>query len=137
MSLIPGLGLVSSALQAEKIRLECTLQNIVNAQTTKGPDGKAYQKQSPVFESVLDKNLDKNGLQAVKVSKILKDDSQGEKIYRPGHPHADEKGMVEMPNVKMPEEMVNMISSSRCFEAVLGAANIAESLARKTLSIGK
>ncbi len=137
MSLIPGIELVSASLQAEKTRLECITQNIVNAQTTSGPNGKAYQKQEAVFESFLDKTMGLANLQSVRVSKISKDSSQGDKIYKPGHPHADANGMVQMPNVKVHEEMVNMISSSRSFEASLSVAHTATDLARKTLSIGR
>ncbi len=137
MSIIPGIELVSASLQAEKIRLECITQNIINAQTTRGANGMPYQKQDAVFEAVLDKSLGLEGLQSVRVSKIMKDESAGSKMHKPGHPHADAHGMVEMPNVKIHEEMVNMISSSRAFEASLSVAHTAEGLARKTLSIGR
>lgn len=137
MNLIPGIQMISSGLQAEKIRLECITQNIVNAQTTKGPDGKPYQKHEVVFESFLDKSQNSNNLQSVRVAKIKKSDIPGEKIYKPGHPHADDKGMVLYPNVKVHQEMVDMISSTRAFEANLTVANAGESLVRKTLAVGR
>jgi len=133
MSLIPASSITSDALHAERKRLEVITQNIAHAYTTSGPNGKPYQKQQPIFESVLDK---KTGLNTVRL-KVETDDTQGQKMYNPGDPHADAKGMVEMPNVKPFEELIAMNQSSRAYEAILSAAKAAESMAQKTLTIGR
>lgn len=129
--------MVASGLQAEKIRLECITQNIVNAHTTKGSDGKPYQKHEVVFESLLDKSVTGQPFQRVNVAKIQKSQEPGEKIYKPGHPHADGQGMVLYPNVKIHQEMVDMINSSRSYEANLSIAHAGENLVRKTINLGR
>ena len=63
--------------------------------------------------------------------------SDGPKIYDPEHPHADDTGYVQMPNVNIHEEMVNMILASRSYEANLAAMKYGRRMATQTLSIGR
>jgi len=133
MDIIPGLNQISSALDANKQRLEVIAQNIANAQTTRGPDGGPYQRQGVSFSSVL------NGVnqQGVEVSEVYTDQRPGPRIHNPTHPHADESGMVQLPNVKMSVEMVDMIAASRAYQANLSAAKISREMADSALSIGR
>lgn len=140
--LLSGLQSTSSALEAERIRMEVISQNIANANTTRGPDGKAYQRQEVVFETVLNRQLQgPGGLDAggksVFVSRITKDPNPARLIYNPGHPDANPQGMVAMPNINVHEEMVDMIAASRSFEANLAVVKNARSMAMQTLTIGK
>jgi flagellar basal-body rod protein FlgC len=116
-------------------------QNIANANTTRGLDGKPYQRHSVVFESVLAREeLGLGGIdpQKVQISRIDKDMSGPRMIYNPGHPDADPgTGMVAMPNVNIHEEMADMIVSSRAYEANLAVVRNARSMAMQTLQIGK
>lgn len=138
IQLIPGVQSSVSALEAERIRLEVISQNIANANTTRGPDGKPYRRQQVVFENALNAAL-RNDSQpgVVRVAKIVQDTRPFQKVYNPGHPDADQYGMVSMPNVNINEEMVDLISSTRSFEANLAVIKSGRSLVMQTLSIGK
>jgi flagellar basal-body rod protein FlgC len=141
MNLLPGLQSTASALDAEKLRMNIVAENIANAYTTKGADGQPYQRKVVAFESVLN-DAEKNAgntatpLYKVQVSGVYNDTAPGKTIYDPQHPDADENGMVTMPNVEVSREMVDMIVSSRSYEANLQAAKIARSMASKALTIG-
>ncbi len=65
------------------------------------------------------------------------DESELIKVYNPSHPDADEEGFVSMPNVNISNEMVELIASSRAYEANVNAMNAQKSMFLKTLEIGK
>jgi flagellar basal-body rod protein FlgC len=142
-NLIPGISATSSALNAERIRMDVVAQNIANANTTRGADGKPYQRQMVVFEAVLNNQM-KAGQSgggepaSVRVAEIQKDNRPPRLVHNPSHPDADKlTGMVAMPNINIHEEMVDLISASRSFEANLAVAKNARSMAMQTFSIGK
>lgn len=142
MNILPGLEVTSSALQAEKLRMDIIGQNIANANTTKGPDGKAYSRQMVSFESkIMELGVRQDGkmatAQGVHVKDILTDDTPGNMIYNPGHPDANAKGMVQMPNVNLTHEMVDLITASRSYEANLKVVTTAKQMAQQAMKIGK
>ena len=136
MNILGASSITGSALDAEKIRVDITTQNIANANTTKGIDGKAYQRKIVAFESILDA-ANGNGLQGVRVSEISADQSKGELINNPQHPHADKDGNVQMPNVNVAFEMVDMLTATRSYEANLAVVRNARQLANQALAIGR
>ena len=138
INILPGSDITASALNAEKTRMDIVAQNIANAQTTHGPDGKPYQRKQVSFETVMQaagaaRNSSAGG---VKVAQVKNDTSAGPLVYNPEHPDADAKGMVQMPNVNLAFEMVDLISSTRAYEANLAVIKNAKQMARKALSIG-
>ncbi|MEI6297415.1 MAG: flagellar basal body rod protein FlgC [bacterium] len=143
ISLIPGIQATSAALTAERTRLEVISQNIANANTTRGLDGKPYQRQQVVFESALRQaqlgtGSDGQTLAAgPSVSRIQGDSRSGRLIYQPGHPDADADGMVHQPNVNIHEEMADYLMASRSFEANLAVMKNGRSIALQCLNIGK
>ena len=141
MNLIPGIASSASALDAERMRMDVVSQNIANVDTTKGLDGKPYQRQQVVFESILQmqKATEAGGAvpQTVQIARIEKDNRTPRMVYNPTHPDANSKGMVAMPNINIHEEMVDMITSTRAFEANLAVVKNARSMAMQALSIGK
>ena len=139
---MPGIDSTSSALQAEKLRMDIIGQNIANAHTTRGPDGKPYQRQTVQFESkILELGRDQNGkmqtAQGVNIRNILTDETPGNLVYNPGHPDADEKGHVRLPNVNLTHEMVDLISASRSYEANLQVVRTSKQMAQQAMKIGK
>jgi len=137
---LPGVKSTTAALTAERIRMDVISQNIANANTTQGPDGKPYQRQEVVFESVLNQQIaDPSNVQPqpVQVARIQSDSRPPRMVYSPGHPNADKNGMVAMPNINIHEEMADLITSSRSFEANLAVLKNAQAMALQTLSIGK
>jgi flagellar basal-body rod protein FlgC len=108
-------------------------ENIANAETTRTAEGGPYKRKVPVFREILN---GKNG-KGIEAIGIKTDQSQGPRIYDPAHPDADADGYVERPNVNVVEEMVNMISSSRSYEANVTSMGITKSMITRTLDISR
>lgn len=134
-----GIQSSASALSAERLRMEVITQNIANANTTHGIDGKPYQRQHVVFQDVLNQaqGVNGSGAHSVGVGRIEKDSRPARMIYNPGHPDANSDGMVAMPDINIHEEMADLIVSSRAYEANLAVVKNARAMAMQTLSIGK
>ncbi len=139
VSLLAGITNTTAALNAERTRLDVIAQNIANANTTRGPDGKPYQRQVVVFETTLQQAQDNPSarIPTLRVAGIQKENRPPQMIYQPGHPDADANGMVATPNINIHEEMADMIVASRTFEANLAVVRNARSLALQALAIGK
>jgi flagellar basal-body rod protein FlgC len=139
IEILPGVRTTTSALNAERMRMEVVSQNIAHANTTRGADGKPYQAQKVIFESMLENARQAGGAtpQSVVVSRIETQMRPPRLVYEPGHPEADGEGMVAMPDINVHEEMVELIAASRAFEANLAVLKNARNLAAQTLSIGK
>ncbi len=139
MNLISGIDISASALAAQKTRLDIVAQNIANAQTTRTASGGPYQRQVVSFETELVRNQGAEGgsLQSVRVAQISTDHTPGQQIYNPQHPDASPDGLVTMPNVNLSQEMVDLITASRTYEANLSVVKNARQMAMRTLDIGK
>ncbi|MBI4023675.1 MAG: flagellar basal body rod protein FlgC [Verrucomicrobia bacterium] len=146
LSLIPGIEVSGSALDAERQRLNVIANNIANAQTTRDNEGKVYRRQLVVFESMLAQENQSSATavgsassspNTVKVREIVEDTRPLKSIYMPGHPDANAEGMVQMPNVNVAEEMVDMITASRAIEANVQIITTAKQMVQRVLEIGK
>jgi flagellar basal-body rod protein FlgC len=140
MELLTGIAATSGALNAQRTRLDFIAQNIANAHTTRGPDGRPFQRQIVSFETELVRASEpggRSGLSSVRVSEVTPDPTPGERVFNPGHPDADDQGMVTLPNVNVAFEMVDLITASRAYEANLTVAKNSRQMALKTLEIGK
>ncbi len=140
IQILSGIQSTSSALEAERTRLDVISENIANAHTTHGSDGKPYQRKVVVFETALQQALgmdNANQTPAVQVARIDKDQRPPIMVYEPGHPDANADGMVAMPNINIHEEMADLISVSRSYEANLAVVKNARAMALQALSIGK
>jgi flagellar basal-body rod protein FlgC len=137
IDILSGINSTSAALNAERARLDVISENIANAHTTRGADGKPYQRQAVVFETALQQAMNGETSPGLHVAHIQKDQRPFQMVYQPGHPDADANGMVAMPNVNIHEEMADMIAASRAFEANLAVVRNARTLAMQTLAIGK
>ncbi|MBI5386391.1 MAG: flagellar basal body rod protein FlgC [Verrucomicrobia bacterium] len=139
MNFLPGIASTTSALSAERVRLDAIAQNIANAHTTRGPDGKPYQRREVVFDSILTAAQQSNGNTAVPLlsARVIKDPRPPVLVYDPGHRDADAEGMVAMPDINIHQEMADLIMANRVYEANLAVAKNARTLAMQTLAIGK
>jgi flagellar basal-body rod protein FlgC len=138
VDILPGIQSTTAALDVERTRLDIISANIANSQTTRGPDGKPYQRQIVVFETALQQAIDGGPpVPTLRVSRIEKDQREPQLIYQPSHPDADARGMVSMPNINVHEEMADLIAASRAFEANLAIVRNAKHMAMETLGIGK
>jgi len=140
IQILSGIQNTTAALQAEQTRLDVISENIANANTSHGLDGKPYQRQVVVFENALQQSMSADGasqLPTLRVAAIKSDGRPPIQVYDPGNPDADDQGMVAMPNVNIHEEMADLISASRAFEADLAVVKNSRAMAMQTLSIGR
>jgi len=141
INLLTGIDSTASALDAERTRMDIVAQNIANANVTRDVDGKPYQRQEVVFESVLRAQQDSDTpgapSQMVHIARVQKDSRPPRMIYSPNHPDANAQGMVATPNINIHEEMVDMIASSRSYEANIAVVKNARAMAMQALSIAK
>lgn len=133
-SLLKVFDVAGSAMTAQSQRLNVVASNLANADSASGPDGKPYKAKQVVFSTEMMGAPENSG---VRVTSVIEDPSPLKQMYQPGHPMADEKGYVAMPNVNVVEEMVNMISASRAYQNNVETLNTARSLLMKTLTIGQ
>lgn len=146
MSFLDSINISASALTAERLRMDIISKNIANANTTRTANGTPYRRQVVIFQEserdmpfsrFLTTELNKFNTRGVKVSGVIEDKSEFKLVYNPGHPDADEKGYVQMPNVDIMIEMVNMISATRAYEANITSINSTKNMIMKALDIGR
>jgi flagellar basal-body rod protein FlgC len=128
-----------SALQAQRRRMDVISSNIANADVTNfARTGKPYERQMVTFETVLDDAAHKGANDGgVKVSATVSDNRPPTPIYSPGHPDADKDGMVLFPDIRPAEEMADLMSAARSFEANSAAMKIAKTMFQRSLEIGR
>ena len=151
MSFWDSLKIGSSALTAQRLRLDVIANNIANAETTRTAGGGPYQRQDVVFTPqgqsaflpalvAARRNPAQSpalGVGGVQVAKIVTDSSAGPRLYDPAHPDADADGYVTYPNVNLVTEMTNMLSATRSYEAALATIEAVKRMALKALDIGR
>ena len=133
MDLFTAMDISASGMRAQRTTMNVISSNIANAQTTRTAEGGPYQRKDVVFRE----NTFEKELSSVDVEEIVTDPRQGNRIFEPDNPDADENGYVTMPNVNMMEEMVNMIGATRAFEANTAAVKAQKDMALKALAIGR
>jgi len=118
--------------------MDVIANNIANADTTRTPEGGPYRRQRVSFKTAFDQATGNKSMPAgVEVESITADPTDFLSVYDPGHPDADENGMVKKPNVNVVEEMVDMISATRAYEANVTALNATKSMIASGIEIGK
>jgi len=145
MDFFSSMNVSSSALAAERTRMNLISSNLANANATRTPEGGPYKRKDAVFAATPVENRFSRALDGatgqhvrkVEVSKIIEDQSPPRLQYDPNHPDADPQGYVAMPNVNVVEEMADMIGATRAYEANVTAVQAAKSMAMKTLEISK
>ena len=135
MTLSAAIGASASALNAERTRVEVAVSNLANAESTRGPNGMPYRRREVVLET--QGSTDFGGALGVRVVSIVEDPSPFEEIHDPSHPDADANGIVRMPNVNTQEEVVDLLSASRAYQANLAAVNIIREMVQKALDLGR
>lgn len=132
-SLLNALSVSASGLSAQRTRLNATASNIANVQTTRTPEGGPYKRLDAVFRTV-DAG---DGVAGVRVDEVREDQEAPRLAYDPGHPDANPEGYVAMPNVNLVEEMVNMITAQRAYEANASAVDVTKKMARSAIGIAE
>ncbi|MFH0925109.1 MAG: flagellar basal body rod protein FlgC [bacterium] len=147
MSFFQGLKISASGLTAQRERMNVISSNLANINTTRTPEGGPYRKKVVIFEAQPQKmdfeqilkgaGAKKKTLCGVMVREVREADTPPRIVYDPNHPDADELGYLAMPNVNMIEEMVDMLSATRSYEANLTVIDDAKKMAMKAIEIGR
>ena len=155
MGLFDAIGIAGTGLTAERIRMDVTAENLANADTTKGANGKPYQRQEVVlaqagagvassFAGALASVQDPGAAAApgaapggVQVQQIVTDNTPDKRVYDPSNPEADAQGYVLMPNVSTVTEMTDLIAEQQAYQSDVTAMQTAKSMFASTLGILK
>lgn len=140
MGIFKSLHISASGLTAERLRLDTISNNLANIGTTRTEKGGPYRRQSLVFAERLEKTIGSpKGFSGagVKVAAVVSDQGETRKEYDPGHPDAQADGYVHYPNINVINEMVDMITATRAYEANITAVSVAKNIAMKALEIGR
>lgn len=129
----------ASGLAAERLRMEVIASNVANAHTTRTAEGGPYQRQqvvlAPSFGGLLQGTLASQSLSAVEVAAVEPDASPFPQVFDPGHPDADAQGFVTMPNIRIANEMVDMITATRAYEANLQALRNLRAMVQNSIAL--
>ncbi len=145
MDLLTSLKISASGLSANRKRIKAISSNIANAKTTRTAEGGPYRRKQVVFgaeparesfSDILEGEINEKA-QSVHATEVISDNSPPRPEYDPTHVDADEKGYVYYPDINVMEEMADMISAQRAYEANISAINAVKSMANKSLDIGK
>lgn len=127
------MAIAAMALRAQQARMRIIAENIANSQTTAStPGGDPYRRQAPVFEPAK-----VAGAKGVRMSKVEPDQTEFRQEYDPGHPSADAKGYVKLPNVNTLVEAMDMREAQRAYEANLNVIETARAMQMRTLDLLK
>ena len=145
MDFMTALDIGASGLAAERTNINIISMNLANVKTTRTPEGGPYQRKSVLLNSVevdqpfsahMQSAVDKE-LRGVRVMHIATDTRPFKMVFEPGHPDADEQGMVKYPDINMVEEMANLMTAQRGYEANVSTIDAVKSMYNKALEIGR
>ncbi|MFN3406340.1 MAG: flagellar basal body rod protein FlgC [Caldimicrobium sp.] len=136
MNLLMAGRIAQSGLLAQRTRINVAATNLANAQVTRTLEGGPYKAKNVVLKAI-PLSRDQSLLKKVKVEAIIDDPSPFKEVYDPGHPDADERGIVKYPNVDVITEMVELLSASRAYEANLTVLTTTKSMYLRTLDLLK
>ena len=145
MAFLSSLDITASALSAQRLRMDVVAENVANIDTTRTANGEPYrrryvvfqEKQTAEFSDYLNESISGTAGAGVRVATIGEDTSDFQLEYNPTHPDADEFGYVRLPNVELVQEMVDMMSATRSYEANATVFNATKGMAMTALEIGK
>ena len=140
MSLLDTLQITASGLTAQRLRLQTVASNMANARTTRTEEGGPYKKQMPLLEAVRDEpfgsEMDR-AMARVEVMGVVESEEPPVMVHDPGHPDADADGYVAYPNVNVLEEMVDLMTTARTYEANANVLEMTDMMANTALEIGR
>lgn len=145
MDFMSALDISASGMKAQRTYMNVISMNLANIKTTKTPEGGAYRRKSVAFAATpvynpFDKameNEQNRELKGVSVRGIVNDKRPHKRVHEPGHPDADKEGYVTYPDINVVEEMANMITTMRSYEANVQAIQDVKAMFNKALQIAR
>lgn len=143
MSLFSSMDVSASGMAAERQRAEILVQNIANADTTRTSEGGPYRRRDVVFEStevgssfstMLGSQMEQAGT-GVSVAQVVTDSGPPDMRYMPGHPDADKDGYVAFPRINPAEDMVDLLDSSRSYQANVAAVSAVKDMIQRSIDL--
>jgi flagellar basal-body rod protein FlgC len=139
MNLFESIAIGASGMSAQRLRAEVLVENLANAETTRTPEGGPYRRRDVVFQqaeaSASFRSILGQQLAGVEVSEVTVDTRDPERRYMPGHPDADKDGYVAFPRLNPAEEMVDLMSASRGYQANLAAVSAMKDMIHRTIDL--
>jgi flagellar basal-body rod protein FlgC len=140
-SLSAAIAASASGLNAERARIEVAVSNLANSESTRSASGTPYRRRDVVLAAdgvkPFEGTLQEAGATGVKVAAVVEDQTPFKRRYEPSHPDADKDGFVALPNVEPAEEMVDMLSAARAYQANLTAINLVRDMLQRALELGR
>jgi flagellar basal-body rod protein FlgC len=142
MSLFSAISVGASGMSAQRTRAELLVENLANAETTRTPEGGPYRRKDVVFQSspvgspfasIFSSQLE--GAGGVAVSDVVVDSRDPERRYQPGHPDADQDGYVAFPRINTAEDMVDLMSAARGYEANISAISAVKDMIQRSIDL--
>ena len=142
MSLFSLLSVSASGMSAQRTRAELLVENLANAETTRTPEGGPYRRKDAVFttqspespfSSIFESQLGRP--EGVGVSEVVVDDRAPERRYLPGHPDADKEGYVAFPRINPAEDMVDLMSATRGYQANVAAISSIKDMIQRSIDL--
>ena len=149
-----SMGIAASGLSAQRARIEVIADNIANAETTRTADGTPYRRKVVELEEIpFSALMDDRGLSGnvpgprgggpagepeaggVRILGAIEEMTEGPLVYDPGHPDANEDGYVQMPNVRITDEMVSLMEARRLYEANASVFDAVKSMLRRATQL--
>jgi len=131
----------ASGLDAQRTRIEVAASNLANAESTRGPNGEPYRRRDVVLQSIeaeaFESALGQAGAVGVQVAEVVVDQLPFRTVYEPSHPDADTDGFIKVPNVSVPEEMVQVLGAARAYQANITAIGLIRDTVQKALEIAR
>ena len=133
MDLMASMKIAAAGLKAQSGRMRVIAENLANSNSTASkPGGEPYRRKIPTFTQQINREI---GLKTVSLGRIKLDQSEFGQRYEPGHPAADAKGYVEIPNVNALIESMDMREAQRSYEANLNVIGATRRMLARTLEI--
>lgn len=145
MDFMSALDISASGMKAQRTYMNVISMNLANVKTTRTSEGGPYRRKSVAFASTpiynpFDKAMEDaetRELKGVTVRGIVTDKRPMKKVHEPGHPDADKDGYVSYPDINVVEEMANMITTMRSYEANVQAIQDTKAMFNKALQIAR
>jgi flagellar basal-body rod protein FlgC len=145
MDFMTAFDISASGLSADRTRINTISMNLANAKTTRTAQGGPYRRRSVVqqatdvddpFSIHMRSALDR-AVQGVRVSAVTMDNRPFKRVYEPGNPDANAEGYVMYPDINVVEEMANLMSAQRNYEANVTTVDAVKGMFIKALDIGR
>ena len=140
MNILDTLRMSASGLTAQRVRLQAISSNMANARSTRTEEGTPYRRQMPIFQAVKANEFGSElaqQLSRVEVVDVERSEAPFRQVFDPGHPDADDDGYVQYPNVDILHEMVDLMNTSRTYEANSNVTETTYKMANQALELGR